>query len=124
VLGEILPEQIAKLPWPKKHALGPMAIFRWVRPLHSIIATFDGEVIPFEIAGVKKRQYHARASVPCFRVKSPSGVFEDYEKRLGDGACDPGGARSGAEIILHEGRAEGIRARARIDPGRRPSPMR
>ena len=49
VLGEILPEQIAKLPWPKSMRWGD-GTFRWVRPLHSIVATFDGEIIPFEIA--------------------------------------------------------------------------
>jgi len=26
---------------------------RWVRPLHSILCTFDGEIVPFEFAGVK-----------------------------------------------------------------------
>jgi len=48
VLSEILPEAIGKLPWPKSMRWGDGA-FRWVRPLHSILATFDGEIIPFEI---------------------------------------------------------------------------
>src|SRR5687767_8836132 len=52
VLAEILPETIAKLPWPKSMRWGDGS-FRWVRPLHSIVATFDGEIVPFEIAGVK-----------------------------------------------------------------------
>src|SRR6267378_2720406 len=52
VLGEILPETIAKLPWPKSMRWGE-GTFRWVRPLHGIVATFDGEVIPFEMAGVR-----------------------------------------------------------------------
>ena len=52
VLAEILPEAIQKLPWPKSMRWGDGS-FRWVRPLHSIVATFDGEVVPFEVAGVK-----------------------------------------------------------------------
>src|SRR5882672_7408611 len=51
VLAEILPETIAKLPWPKSMRWGK-GTFRWVRPLHGIIATFDGEVVSFEIADV------------------------------------------------------------------------
>src|SRR6476646_1127235 len=47
VLSEVLPEAIGKLPWPKSMRWGD-GLFRWVRPLHSIVATLDGEVIPFE----------------------------------------------------------------------------
>src|ERR1700712_2010634 len=53
VLAEILPETIAKLPWPKSMRWRPGDPVRWVRPLHSIIATFDGEVVPFAFAGVQ-----------------------------------------------------------------------
>ncbi len=51
VLAEILPEAFAKLPWPKSMRF-PGSAVRWVRPLHAIVATFDGEVVPFEFAGV------------------------------------------------------------------------
>jgi glycyl-tRNA synthetase beta chain len=51
VLAELLPDAIAKLPWPKSMRWGS-GMARWVRPLHGIVATFDGEVIPFEFAGV------------------------------------------------------------------------
>jgi glycyl-tRNA synthetase beta chain len=53
VLAEILPECFAKLPWPKSMRWIPNNPVRWVRPLHSILAVFDGEVVPFEFAGVK-----------------------------------------------------------------------
>jgi glycyl-tRNA synthetase beta chain len=49
VLAEILPEALGKLPWPKSMRWGD-GTARWVRPLHSIVATFDGEVVPFEFA--------------------------------------------------------------------------
>ena len=53
VLAELLPEIMAKLPWPKSMRWKPGSTVRWVRPLHGILATFDGEVVPFEFAGVK-----------------------------------------------------------------------
>src|SRR5476651_597530 len=53
VLAEILPEAMAKLPWPKSMRWLPGNPVRWVRPLHSIIATFDGEVVPFAFAGTQ-----------------------------------------------------------------------
>src|SRR6266446_5067613 len=52
VLAEILPEAITKLPWPKSMRWPineKWGTFRWVRPLHSIVATLDGEVVSFEI---------------------------------------------------------------------------
>ena len=52
VLAEVLPEAFAKLPWPKSMRF-PGSPVRWVRPLHGIVCTFDGEVVPFEFAGVK-----------------------------------------------------------------------
>jgi glycyl-tRNA synthetase beta chain len=53
VLAEILPECFAKLPWPKSMRWIPNNPVRWVRPLHSILCVFDGEVVPFEFASVK-----------------------------------------------------------------------
>ena len=58
VLAEILPEVMAKLPWPKSMRWKPGVTTRWVRPLHSIIATFDGEVVPFSFAGVSSGNRH------------------------------------------------------------------
>jgi glycyl-tRNA synthetase beta chain len=51
VLAEVLPETFAKLPWPKSMRF-PGSSVRWVRPLHAIVCTFDGEIVPFEFAGV------------------------------------------------------------------------
>src|ERR1043165_1121621 len=55
VLAEILLEAVTKLPWPKSMRWGDGS-FRWVRPLHSIVATLDGDVVSFEIAGVLSGQ--------------------------------------------------------------------
>jgi len=81
VLAEILPEAIAKLPWPKSMRWRPGDPVRWVRPLHSIIATFDGEVVPFEFAGVKSGNTtlgHRFLSEGPLTVRR----FEDYEAAL------------------------------------------
>src|ERR1700733_8205400 len=52
VLAEILPDVMAKLPWPKSMRWKPGVTTRWVRPLHSILCTFDGQTGPFSLAGV------------------------------------------------------------------------
>src|ERR1019366_3377288 len=81
VLAEILPEAIAKLPWPKSMRWRPGDPVRWVRPLHSIIATFDGEVVPFTFAGVTSGNTtlgHRFLSKGKLTVKR----FEDYEAAL------------------------------------------
>jgi glycyl-tRNA synthetase beta chain len=124
VLAEILPEAIVKLPWPKSmrwgegiserfggmvtqrgEVLGGVITHkypRWVRPLHSIVATFDGEVIPFEFAGVKSGNVtygHRFLSTGPIQVRR----FEDYEKKLRAAhvIVDPAERR---ETILHEAR--------------------
>lgn len=80
VLAELIPEAITKLPWPKSMRWGS-GTFRWVRPLHSILATFEGEVVSFEIAGLRSgnttRGHRFHAPDP-FEVRH----FEDYGKKL------------------------------------------
>jgi glycyl-tRNA synthetase beta chain len=81
VLAEILPEAIAKLPWPKSMRWRPSDAVRWVRPLHSIIATFDGEVVPFTFAGIQSGNAtmgHRFLSKGAITVRR----FDDYEAAL------------------------------------------
>src|SRR5512142_2116016 len=81
VLAEILPECFAKLPWPKSMRWRPGEATRWVRPLHSILCTFGGEVVPFEFAGVKsgnETRGHRFLSSGAITAKN----FEDYAKKL------------------------------------------
>ena len=61
VIGEILPEVIKAFPWPKSMRWGaPSAAsgaLTWVRPLHSIVATFgpeteDPDIVPFKVDGI------------------------------------------------------------------------
>jgi glycyl-tRNA synthetase beta chain len=99
LLSELLPEAIAKLPWPKSMRWGT-GRFRWVRPLHKIISTFDGEVVPFEIAGVTSGNTtngHRFLSEGVIEVRR----FDDYQEKLKNAhvIIDPDERR---EIILHE----------------------
>jgi glycyl-tRNA synthetase beta chain len=61
VIGEILPDVIKSFPWPKSMRWGAASkepgALTWVRPLHSIVATFGPEteepdIVPFEVGGI------------------------------------------------------------------------
>ncbi len=51
VIAELVPDVIVKFPWPKSMRWGSGTL-RWVRPLQSILCTFDGEVVPFTVGGI------------------------------------------------------------------------
>ncbi len=99
LLSELLPAEIGKLSWPKSMRWGS-GRFRWVRPLRKIIATFDGEVVPFEIAGVasgNNTNGHRFLSKGEIEVRR----FDDYQERLKKAhvVLDADERR---EIIVHE----------------------
>jgi glycyl-tRNA synthetase beta chain len=61
VISEILPEVIKSFPWPKSMRWGAQSknpgALKWVRPLHSILATFgpeteDPDIVPFKVDGI------------------------------------------------------------------------
>jgi glycyl-tRNA synthetase beta chain len=81
VLAEILPAALADLPWPKSMRWGAGAT-RWVRPLHSIVALFDGAVVPFSFAGIDSGD---RTRGHRFHAPEPFAVtdFADYRDKLG-----------------------------------------
>jgi glycyl-tRNA synthetase beta chain len=81
VLAEIIPEVMGKLPWPKSMRWKPGVAARWVRPLHSILAAFDGEVVPFSFAGVSSGR-HTRGHRFLSEGKIEARRFEDYEAAL------------------------------------------
>ena len=85
VIAGIVPAVVRGFPWPKSMRWGS-GDMRWVRPLHSIVATFgapqeDPEVIAFEVGGILSgdvtRGHRVHAPDP-FRVRR----FEDYEAGL------------------------------------------
>src|ERR1700744_5919256 len=81
VLAEILPEVMGKLPWPKSMRWKPGLSVRWVRPLHSILCTFDGELVPFSFAGVSAG-LHTRGHRFLSEGKIEAKRFDDYAQKL------------------------------------------
>jgi glycyl-tRNA synthetase beta chain len=90
VIAEIVPEVVRGFPWPKSMRWGASSArpgaLGWVRPLHSIIATFGPEteapdVVPFAVDGVAAgdvtRGHRFLAPEP-FRVRR----LDDYAAKL------------------------------------------
>ncbi len=85
VIAEFMPGILRNFPWPKAMRWGTGST-RWVRPLHSIVATFGPEteepdVVPFEFDGIKAgkttRGHRFLADEP-FDVRR----FDDYAPSL------------------------------------------
>src|SRR5712671_1890505 len=85
VIGEIVPEVVRAFPWPKSMRWGEGRL-TWVRPLHSIIATFgvateEPEVVPFQVEGIA-----AGRTTRGHRVLAPEPIevrrFDDYMAKL------------------------------------------
>src|SRR5215471_8661569 len=102
VIAEILPEAVRSFPWPKSMRWGSGSL-SWVRPLHSIVATFgpqteDPDVVPFSVDGIAAgnitRGHRFMAPAP-FAVRR----FEDYRDKLEKAKVVLDQARR-AEIIL------------------------
>jgi glycyl-tRNA synthetase beta chain len=85
---------------------------RWVRPLRSILCTFDGEVVPFSFAGVESGN---TTFGHRFLSRGPIAVrrFEDYEKKLAAArvVLDPAQRK---ETILHESRQKAFAIGAKL----------
>jgi glycyl-tRNA synthetase beta chain len=52
VLAAAVPAIVRDFPWPKSMRWGSGSL-RWVRPLHSIVALLDGEVVDVDIDGIR-----------------------------------------------------------------------
>ncbi len=90
VVKDVLHATIATFPWPKSMRWGEQSAkpgsLSWVRPLHSIIATFgpeteEPEIVPLDINGIKAgdetRGHRFMAPAP-FKVRH----FDDYVAKL------------------------------------------
>jgi glycyl-tRNA synthetase beta chain len=90
VLADMLPVIVRTFPWPKSMRWGERSArpgaLQWVRPLHSIVATFgmeteEPEVVKFELPGVEIGQ-----TTFGHRFMAPAAIsvrrFEDYEAKL------------------------------------------
>jgi glycyl-tRNA synthetase beta chain len=111
VLADMLPVIIRTFPWPKSMRWGERSArpgaLQWVRPLHSIVATFgmeteEPDVVNFAVDGIEAGQttYGHR-----FMAPAPINVrrFEDYQAKL-----------HAAKVVLEsQGRKEIILAEAK-----------
>lgn len=85
IIADFMPGIIRNFPWPKSMKWGSGQM-RWVRPLHSIIATFGPEteepdVVPFEVDGIKAgnaTRGHRFLADEAFEVRR----FDDYAPKL------------------------------------------
>jgi glycyl-tRNA synthetase beta chain len=119
ILAEIIPQIIREFPWPKSMRWGKQsakgafdsAVFdadafdtrslRWVRPLHSIVATFgpvneEPEIVPFRVDGITagdETRGHRFLSPQPFKVRR----LEDYAAKL-----------EKANVVLDPGRRKAI----------------
>src|SRR5436190_13170944 len=90
VIAEIVPEVVKTFPWPKSMRWGaPSAkpgALTWVRPLHSIVATFgpeteEPEIVKFAVDGIAagdETRGHRFLAPATFKVKR----LDDYATRL------------------------------------------
>jgi glycyl-tRNA synthetase beta chain len=105
VIAEIVPEVVKTFPWPKSMRWGEQSAkpnaLNWVRPLHSIVATFgpeteEPEIVPFAVDGIdagdETRGHRFMAPQP-FRVRR----LEDYAAKL-----------EGAKVVLDPERRKEI----------------
>src|SRR3979490_1651868 len=96
LLAEILPVVIRPFPWPKSMRWGNGRL-TWVRPLHSIVATFGPETeepewVPFQVEGIA-----AGRTTRGHRVLAPDAIegrrFDAYMAKLAN-----------AKVVLDAGR--------------------
>jgi len=80
ILKTIIEENLAKFPWPKSMRWGAGET-AWVRPLHNILAIFDGQIVPVEFAGLKAGNVtfgHRFLAPNAITINSPA----EYEPAL------------------------------------------
>lgn len=80
VIAALVTDVIRKFPWGKPMRWGSGSL-KWVRPLQSILCTFDGEVVPFEVDG-----FVSGNTTKGHRFLAPDVIrasrFEDYSLAL------------------------------------------
>jgi len=80
ILAEVLPPILLAIGWAKTMKWGS-GVGPWVRPVHGIVALFDGEVVPIELFGVTARRTtvgHPTLSPQPFDVADSA----DYRQKL------------------------------------------
>jgi glycyl-tRNA synthetase beta chain len=85
VLAEIVGSAIGAFVWPKSMRWGESG-FRWVRPLHHVLALFDGKVLPggLDLNGGVRFDFTDETRGHRFLAPAPVRVtsFDDYREKL------------------------------------------
>ena len=107
LIAGFVPEIMRGFPWPKAMRWGASSSdegdFRWVRPIHSILCAFDGEIVEFEISGIQsgdKTRGHRFMAPEELQVRN----LEDYAVRL-----------RAAKVVLDSQERKEIIAKGRSD---------
>jgi len=86
VLADIIASALAEMPWPKSMRWGAQG-FRWVRPLHSVLAILDGAAIDLTV-DLQGDSMAAGNTTSGHRFLAPDAIavsrFAEYRDRLRD----------------------------------------
>jgi len=84
ILAEILPKLVTEIPFKKSMRWGDMDV-RFARPIHWIVALFDGSVVPFSFgnitSGAVSRGHRFMANTP-FPVRDYAHYLEECERHF------------------------------------------
>ena len=79
ILAERLPAMLAGVAWPKSMRWEESG-FRWVRPLRSVVALLDREIVPFDVAGLASGRithgHRIMGGAEPFEIVSPA-TYQD-----------------------------------------------
>ncbi len=81
IIADLVPEVIRKFPWPKAMRWGEGSL-RWVRPLHSIVCLFGGQVVEFEVGGIASGNQTLGHRFMSNGQPITVSSFEDYGMQL------------------------------------------
>jgi len=82
ILAEVLPKLFADISWPKSMRWGNIG-YAFVRPVQWVLALLNGEVIPFEMAGVRSSNTtrgHRFMAPEIKEVSDVQGYLQEMEK--------------------------------------------
>ena len=82
ILAEVLPGLIGAISWPKSMRWASVG-FPFVRPIHWVACLLNGEVVPFEVAGVKSGNMtrgHRFMSPESIQISGIEGYLREMER--------------------------------------------
>ncbi|NBC34001.1 MAG: glycine--tRNA ligase subunit beta, partial [Alphaproteobacteria bacterium] len=85
VLRDVVRQAVGSMPWPKSMRWG-LGSFRWVRPIHHVLAIFDGRPLPGDIEPEPHTRFIFSAYTRGHRFLNPDafavGSFAEYKTLL------------------------------------------